>query len=891
MSIIGKSLAHYSITAEIGKGGMGEVYQAKDQKLGRDVAIKVLPEEFAKDAERVARFQREAKLLASLNHPNIAAIYSLEEADGTHFLVMELIEGDTLAGRIKGGPIPVEEALKLALQIAEALEAAHEKGVIHRDLKPANIKVTPEGKVKVLDFGLAKAFAGEQAGLNLSNSPTLSDMATQQGLILGTAAYMSPEQAKGKTVDKKTDIWAFGCVLYEMLTAKAAFQGDEASEILASVIKGDTNLDLLPSNIHQRIREVISRCLQKELRKRYPDIANARYEIEQVLADPSGVFAQPVAIVEPKAKHRQILLWASITVLAAILAGIAVWQLTPTPKPQVVRSVYELPEDQHFNVAQGDIPLAVSPDGSQFAYSTTKGIYIRSLNELDARLISGTDEDAQSLFFSPDGQSIGYFSSADGKLKSISTSGGTPTKLCDANWVSDATWYDDNTIVYTDLYSGIYRIPAKGGTPEVLVERGGVDKVQLLPDGKSVMFVDLSRHPPEVMVQSLETGDQTVIFEGRGDSYLPTGHLVYWEEGSWFARPFDLDKLEFTGGAVPVEATSSYAYSNSGTLAYVPRTQNAAGSIAPQKRSLVWVDRDGREEPLDADPNDYRYLKISPDETKIALTVAVEDNEDIYIWDIVRKNMIPFTFDKANDSYPLWTPDSKSILFRSDRNDSLNTYIKAADGTGKVELFSDQGGIPSAWSEDGKTLVLIKGTEGGIETLPIENGQQIKPLLENGTVPTLSPNGKWLAYMSVNITYKSGLKIGSEIYVCPFPNVNGGKWKVPDEGLFQKWSPDGRELIYWTEDALMVAEVETEPEFTIKTPKVLLQRRPLYSGSMESMGISWDIHPEDGRFLMMKPVPVTDEEPSEEVTAAEEPRKIVIVTNWFEELKEKVPID
>jgi eukaryotic-like serine/threonine-protein kinase len=355
MPEIGQNLSHYSIVEKIGKGGMGEVYQAKDRKLGRDVAIKVLPEEFARDTDRVARFQREAKLLASLNHPNIAAIYGLEESGGTNFLVLELVEGETLADRIKAGLIPVEESLKLALQIAEALEAAHEKGVIHRDLKPANIKVTPDGKVKVLDFGLAKAFAGDQADLNLSNSPTLtrsptlSDMATQQGVILGTAAYMSPEQARGKAVDKRADIWAFGCVLYEMLTGQGAFQGEDVTEILAAVVKGGANLDLLPVNLHPRVREAITRCLQKDLKRRYSSITEARYELEQASADPSGALVLPVTPAKPKRKLRLAIPWAAAAVAAAaIIAGAAGWMLKPLEPRQVIRSEYDLPEGQQF---------------------------------------------------------------------------------------------------------------------------------------------------------------------------------------------------------------------------------------------------------------------------------------------------------------------------------------------------------------------------------------------------------------------------------------------------------------------------------------------------------------------------------------------------------------
>jgi serine/threonine protein kinase len=438
MSMI-KTLGNFTLEAQIGKGGMGEVYKAKDQKLGRDVAIKVLPEEFAKDSDRVARFQREAKLLASLNHPNIAAIHGLEESDGTHFLVLELIEGDTLADRIKSGAIPVEEALKLALQIAEALEAAHEKGVIHRDLKPANIKVTPDGKVKVLDFGLAKAFAGERAEVNLSHSPTLSEAATLQGVILGTAAYMSPEQARGKPVDKRTDIWAFGCVLYEMLTGKAAFQGEDVTEILAAVVKSGVKMDLLPANIHPRVREVISRCLQKDQKKRYSGIGDAQYEIEQVLADPSGIFVQPVTATEPRRKLRTMLPWvATALVVGLIIAGVVVWNLRKPEPPRVMRSEYELPEGQRLSGAgllanlqfsgSSLLTLAVSPDGTQFVYSTTKGLYKRSLDELRAKLIAGTEGPAQQPFFSPDGKSVGYFSPNDRQLfqdhELIDTSGG-----------------------------------------------------------------------------------------------------------------------------------------------------------------------------------------------------------------------------------------------------------------------------------------------------------------------------------------------------------------------------------------------------------------------------------------------------------------------------------
>jgi eukaryotic-like serine/threonine-protein kinase len=535
MSMIGKILAHFEITSQLGKGGMGEVYQAKDRKLGRDVAIKVLPDEFAKDVDRVARFQREAKLLASLNHPNIAAIHGLEESGGTNFLVLELVEGETLADRIKAGPVPVQESLKLALQIAEALEAAHEKGVIHRDLKPANIKVTPDGKVKVLDFGLAKAFAGDQAELNLSNSPTLthsptlSDMATQQGVILGTAAYMSPEQARGKSVDKRADIWAFGCVLFEMLTGCAAFPGKDVTDILAAVIRSEPDRSRLPKNLHWRIKEVLERCLEKEAHNRCSGISDARVEIQKALADPGGVLAQPFTAAEHRSKLRTITPWiAAAVILTAIIAGFAVWKLKPTPPSeprQVMRFYYDLPENPQFNDLHS-AALAVSPNGKEFVYSTSKGLYIRPVDELNSKPIAGTEGSTSNPFFSPDGKWIGYFS--DGKLKKIALNGGSSMALCDVQIIWGAWWNEDNTIVYGQFTADIMRVSSDGGTPESIVKlkSGSYYHPQILPGGKSVLYTSDSTQP-KIMVQSLKSGAAKELFAGFEARYLPTGHIIY----------------------------------------------------------------------------------------------------------------------------------------------------------------------------------------------------------------------------------------------------------------------------------------------------------------------------------------------------------------------------
>jgi serine/threonine protein kinase len=892
--MIGKTLGHYQIINQLGKGGMGEVFQAKDQKLGRDVAIKVLPDEFARDADRVARFQREAKVLASLNHPNIAAIHGLEESDGTKFLVLELVEGETLAEQLKRGAIPVEESLKIALQIAEALEAAHEKGIIHRDLKPSNIKVTPDGKVKVLDFGLAKAYAGEQEELNLSNSPTLSSAATQQGVILGTAAYMSPEQARGKAVDKRADIWAFGCVLFEMLTGRAAFSGRDVTDILAAVIRSEPEWGGLPAKLHWRLREVLERCLKKDAKDRYHDISDVRVDIQRVLTDPGGVFVQPVTAVEPRTKLRTILPWiAAAIALGAVIAGVAVWNLKQAPPVEprrIIRLDHNLPEDQQFNFSQ--VPghtLAVSPDGSQFVYSTSKGLYLRSVDELNASPIAGTGENPQSPFFSPDSQWIGYWSSADRKLKKIAIRGGAPVTLCDVTWVFGAIWYTDNTIVYSDVTKGIMRVSANGGTPETLI-KGPAVAPQLLPDGKSLIFTDVSRSPYRIVAQSLKSGERKELFAGAAAYYLPTGHLVYGlqNNSNLFAVPFNRATLEVKGGPVPIVegvTGSMYAFSNSGTLVYLPGTALAA----PSGNSLVWVDRDGKEEPLGATPNQYIFPKISPDGTRVALTIS-GDNADIWIWDLARKTMTRLTFDKSAENQPIWTPDGKQILFWSGREGKYGgIYRKSADGTGEEEKLvsaSDRSLYPYCMSSDGKFLVMTESVDRTIKwdigMLRMEGDHTRKPLLNNDeyieTQPKISPDGRWMAYTS-------GESSRSEVYVRPFPEVNKGRWQVStSSGNSPLWSPNGRELFYLSDAdrSAMAVAVETGSVFSVGTPKKLFLFSPYLAGG-GTPGTPWDIHPDGKRFLMMKL-------PGAAPSATAVPRKINIVLNWFEELKQRVPV-
>jgi eukaryotic-like serine/threonine-protein kinase len=881
--MIGKTLGHYQISKQIGKGGMGEVYQAKDQTLGRAVAIKVLPEEFAKDADRIARLQREAKLLASLNHPNIAAIYGLEESNGTNFLVMELVEGQTLADGIKGGAIPVEEALKLALQISEALEAAHEKGVIHRDLKPANIKVTPDGKVKVLDFGLAKAYVGDQ-DLNLSNSPTLSDAATHRGVILGTAAYMSPEQARGKAVDKRTDIWAFGCVMYEMLTGQAAFQGEDVTEILAAIVKGGADLNLLPANIHPRMREVLIRCLQKDMRRRYSGIGDARYEIEQVLADPNGAFLRSVQEVAPRAKLRTALPWAITAILCLIIVGAAVWYLKPPPSPEakrVVRFEYDLPEDQQLT------GLHVSPDGRQIVYSTTKGLFIRSVDELNARPIAGTEGIAYDLFFSPDGKYIAYFARNDKSLKKIAIGGGTPVTVLE-NYLrtQGLSWGPDNTILYGD-YNGIMRVSANGGTPEIVVKAtsGPLFSPQMLPDGKSVLYMAYAgNNQSMVMVQSPQLGKPKELFAGAGARYISPGYIIYLLHSNTYAVAFDPIKLEAKGDPVPLlEGTLGGAVSDAGTLVYVPKPAAAAQTAptASSRSTLVWMNLEGKEESLRAPSNWYHTPAISPDKTKVASAALIDANLDIYVWDLARETLMRLTFEKGSDGLPIWTPDGKRIIFFSEREGNRGIYWKAADGAGQEEKLvsdPDKNLFPYCLSKDGKNLVVVEMdsayTKSDIGIVSMEGDHAVKLLLKEPYLemnPSISPDGKYMAYLSTDPK-------GPGIYVCPFPDVSKGKWQISGSGAeFARWSPDGRELYYNTKDAIMAVSVETEPSF--KPGKT----RQLFRANLENgygSSPSWDISSDGKRFLVVK-LPET----SGAAPPASAPRKMIVVLNWFEELK------
>ena len=558
----GTTLGPYEVIAEIGKGGMGEVYRARDTKLDRDVALKVLPQAFTDDPDRLARFEREAKVLASLNHPNIGHIYGLEEAEGQKALVLELVEGPTLAERIKQGPIPVDEALPIAKQIAEALEAAHEQGIIHRDLKPANIKVKGDGTVKVLDFGLAKAFQPDASDVSASMSPTISltAAATQMGMVIGTAAYMAPEQAKGKVVDKRADVWAFGAVLFEMLTGQKPFVGDDVSDTLALVLKFEPEWDALPSDTPLRIRQLIQTCLQKDPKQRVRDIGDARLAMQ-------GVFETTVGSSSEQGGSPPLAVWqrptpAAIAALALlVVGGAAVWGLigaAPSSPSLVARFPIPLASDQTFSFTTRPL-VAISPDGTHVVYAANSSLWLRPVDQLQAIQVPGTEQ-AEGPFFSADGQSIGFW--ANDQLKKVSVSGGAPVTLADVPTSPfGASWGADDMILFGQP-EGVLQVPGASGTPELLIPLEAADLVhgpQMLPGGEWVLLtvrrLGQSWDEAQIVAQSVTTGERAVLIDGGRDGrYLPTGHLVYNSNNVLFAVPFDVGSRQVTGGPVPLRS-------------------------------------------------------------------------------------------------------------------------------------------------------------------------------------------------------------------------------------------------------------------------------------------------------------------------------------------------
>ena len=912
----GQRLGVYEVTAAIGAGGMGEVYRAHDTTLNRDVAIKVLPDAFADDPERLARFQREAEVLASLNHPNIAQIHGLEESDGVRALVLELVEGPTLADRIAQGAIPLDEALPIAKQIAEGLEAAHEAGVIHRDLKPANIKVTPDGVVKILDFGLAKALEPERSDEDAANSPTRlrtgyggagPDAATRAGVIMGTAAYMSPEQARGKQVDKRADIWAFGCVLYEMLTGQRAFPGADVSETLASVLAREPDWNTLPAATPQVVRKLLRRCLERDRANRLHDAGDARIEIVEVLtATVPDADGPPV----PATTHRW---WQQPVpallgpVLLVAVTGLAVWSLTrPTdvaPAP-VGRFSLMSPGSEAVRVSDTQQDVAVSPDGTTVVYVVGQGtietaaMMVRSLDRLTGQPLDATRAAFDlNPFMSPDNAWVGFYDFTARALRKVSIQGGPAITIAelDSN-LRGASWAADDTVIFgSEAPSGLWRAPAGGGEPEVIttVDSAGGEFnhgwPDVLPGSRAVLFTILTNDSDttQIAVVDLATGEHRVLVPaGQAPRYAATGHLVYATAGTLRAVGFDLDTLEVISNPVPVvdgvvtksTGAANFDLSENGSLVYVPGGATAGSNV---RRTLVWVDRHGNEQPLAAEPRAYQYVRISPDGTRIALDARNEEN-DIWLWDDARQALTRLTFAEEGDEYPVWTSDGQRVAFSSTRAGSENLFWKAADGTGTVERLTEvpYAQVPHAFTPDDSHLVFRQDGSDTIRDLAVlsmddERSSELLLATEFAEFNAeLSPDGRWLAYQS----NASGQV---EVYVQPFPHVDQGRWQVSTTGGFQPlWGPDGRELFYRVQGGgVSVVTVETESGFSFGASEVVFEGN--YTFVSPIAGRTFDIAPDGQRFLMLKEAVETD------VIAAE--RHVVVVQNWTEELKRLVP--
>jgi eukaryotic-like serine/threonine-protein kinase len=905
----GTALGPYRVEALVGAGGMGEVYRARDEKLNRDIALKVLPESLTRDPDRVARFRREANVLASLNHPNIAAIYGFEDGGDVHALVLELVEGPTLADRLARGPLALPEALPIARQIADALAAAHEHGVVHRDLKPANIKVSDDGTVKVLDFGLAKPVqdarspqSGDAPPRSPSPSPmVMSPVVTATGVILGTAAYMSPEQAKGRPADKRSDVWAFGCVLYEMLTGKRAFDGEDVSDTLASVLKGQPDWTALPAETSPAIRRLLRRALEKDLRRRLSDMADARLEIDEAQALEGGD-APPETRPGVTTRVRRGLPWAIAAALAvALVSAIGLWspwRAVPVPLSQHLS--VDLGVDAFLGGSQGGMrQFAISPDGSLLAFvgerDRVDGLYLRRFAQLRALpLVTGPVSDP---FFSPDGEWVGFFSIADRKLKKIPVAGGTAVAICDidAFYPRGASWGDDGSIVFNPnaaAWTQLLRVPAGGGKPEPVstLSEGEVAHrwPQVLPGAHAVLFAAFGTQggidASNIVAQRLPSGPSKIVLRGGHYArYLRSGHLLYAQGASLFAVPFDVNRLEVTGQPVAVldgvkvfkvSGASLFDVSDTGILAYVPG--DLIGTDAP----MMWMRRDGAMTPMRAVPRDWRAPQFSPDGARIAFHLDDGRQLDVYTYEWARDFTTRLTSDPAVDSFPVWSPDGRTIVFSSSRGvkQLANLYWVAADGSSEAHRLttSDDRQLATSWHPSGKYLAFdeqISPQQWDLMVLPMDSSgpgwkaatpTRVMSRIAQRPTAVFSPDGRWLAYTSS----ESGR---SEVSVRSFPGA-GAQWQVsPSGGWLPTWSRHRNELFYLSPDShLMVVSYTIEGDTFRANPPQKWSEQPI-SGRPTSRW--FDLHPDGDRFLV-----------SGDLATTTNVDKVVLVSHFFDDL-------
>jgi len=903
----GTRLGAHEILGLLGAGGMGEVYRAQDTKLNRQVAIKVLPDAYASDPDRVARFHREAQAVAALNHPSIAAIYELAESGDTKFLVLELIEGDTLADRLRRGPVPVDEALAIAKQIADALEVAHEKGVCHRDLKPANVKLTPDGVVKVLDFGLAKFLQAGTAVSNLTHSPTLTLAGTLPGVILGTAGYMSPEQAKGFEADQRSDIFSFGCILYELLTGRQAFEGDTASEILASVIKIEVDLSALPPRLNPRLTELLRRCLEKNPKKRWHAAADVRVEIETLIG--RGLLVEEpraaVAIARPLWK-RAIPLTAALFI-GGLIAGFGAWTLKPEPARTVTRFVVPLPEGQQFTNL-GRSVVALSPDGMSLVYVANQRLYLRSMSNLESHVIMGSDVGGPILnpVFSPDGQMLAFFSLTDRTVKRLAIGGGAAVTICPAEGGPFGMSWDEHGIVFGQAGKGILRVSPNGGTPEVIVAVSN-DQVasspQMLPGGRALLF-SLKKaadgwEKGQVVVQTFDNGARKTLVDGGSDGrYLSTGHLVYASSGVLLAVPFDPGRLAISGGPVPIvegvrravlgpNATgiTHFGYSRNGSLVYLPGQAKLSTSGADL--DLALFDRKGGAQPLKLPPGTYRSPRVSPDGKAVAFDSEDDKEAIVWIYDLAGGSaMRRLTFGGKNRA-PIWSPDGTWIAFQSDREGDLAIFRQRADGSGPAErLTKPEAGSshsPQGWSPDGAHLLLTiqKDQHFTLWTMAMKDRRMTAFGDVRSVIPTeaaFAPDGRWVAYQSREATTGRPM----QVFLQPFPST-GAKYLVPQAGGHPFWSRKGDELM------LNISPIESRVIAVTTTPRVEFGRPLDFArvGRLET-NPSTDRRNVDAMPDGQHVIGVTSLSQSDAGAALLQ--QINVVLNWTDEVRQKVPV-
>jgi serine/threonine protein kinase/Tol biopolymer transport system component len=908
----GDRIGPYTIVSRLGSGGMGEVYRARDATLDREVAIKVLPSLFTSDPLRVERFEREARLLASLNHPNIATIHGVERARGIYALVLELVDGETLAERLRssrpktGKGLSLSSALSIAAQIADALKAAHENGIVHRDLKPANVMIRRDGVVKLLDFGLAKGRIDDRHGAQ----PVMCSQArgsTDAGAIAGTAAYMSPEQACGEPVDRRADVWAFGCVLYEMLAGRRAFGGRTTSDVLAAVLEREPEFDALPAETPDGIRRLLRRALMKDPRNRLRDVADARLELIEGSGDVpawGAGFGTPQSAVARHAPEADVRTRRGIQILLPLGIGVSALAIGLTLSrtvdrqspvaPKIVSRLELLPRESApllIGATSGMVGvgnIAISSDGAptRFAYVTNGGVAVRSLDQLDTRVIEAGRGLTSHLFFSRDGRWIGYI---DDGLRKVPFDGGPSILLARVGAGATATW-GEKAIIVADV-NGLFKVSPEGGAPERIHSATFASHEQpafpeILPQDSAVLFTVIAARTispssaataPGSRIEAIDlrTGARRIVVRGAGrPRYIAAGHLVYGSGEAIKAVPFDAARLEARGDPTHVAdgGASSFAVSREGTLVY--RSDDGA-----KHRTLVWVDRNGREEDLGAPPGDYLLPRVSPDGLRVALDVGGPDR-NIWVWDIRRKLLECVTLNPAEDGWPRWSPDGRWLFFASTRDGLVpNIFRQAADRSGSAErvIVSERLQHPTGFAPDGKLLIGERAPDNGLSDIVAYSfdTRRVEPVITEGDegAGAVSPDGRWISYESI----ESGQ---IDVYVRPYPKTDGGRWKVSRNGGRQAaWSRDARELFYRDYGgALIAVPVPPGPRFLPGEQVTILPAQTTYAGSGAAItSRTYDVSPDGSRFLMIR-------------IGNNRQSSLIVVQNWSEELKARVPV-